>query len=136
MKALYETSATAVGGRNGKVKTSDGILDLEVRLPKSMGGNTTGYTNPEQLFAAGYAACFDNALNYMAKLERLPISSKVTANVALINGDGGFDLAVNLDVEINGVEPEVANRLLEMAHKGCPYSRALKGNVDVKINLV
>ncbi|MDX5479570.1 MAG: organic hydroperoxide resistance protein [Cyclobacteriaceae bacterium] len=136
MKALYETSATAVGGRNGKVKTSDGILDLEVRLPKSMGGNTTGYTNPEQLFAAGYAACFDNALNYIAKQERLPISSKVTAHVALINGDGGFDLAVNLEVEINGVEPEVANRLLEMAHKGCPYSRALRGNVEVNINLI
>lgn len=136
MKALYETSATAVGGRNGKVKTSDGILDLEVRLPKSMGGNTTGYTNPEQLFAAGYAACFDNALNYIAKQERLPISSKVTAHVSLINGDGGFDLAVNLEVEINGVEPEVANRLLEMAHKGCPYSRALRGNVEVNINLI
>jgi lipoyl-dependent peroxiredoxin len=136
MKFLYETAATAVGGRNGKVTTDDGTLDLEVRLPRSMGGTGTGYTNPEQLFAAGYAACFDNALNYIAKQERTPISSKVTAKVALIQGEGGFDLDVQLEVEINGVETNEAEKLLAMAHKACPYSRALGNKMEVKTNLV
>ncbi len=136
MKFVYETAATAVGGRNGKVTTDDGTLDLEVRLPRSMGGTGTGYTNPEQLFAAGYAACFDNALNYIARQERTAISSKVTAHVALVQGDGGFDLDVRLDVEINGVETNEAERLLAMAHKACPYSRALGNKIEVKTNLI
>jgi lipoyl-dependent peroxiredoxin len=136
MKSIYNTSATAVGGRNGNVTTSDGILDLQVRLPKSMGGSSSGYTNPEQLFASGYAACFDNALNYIARQERKPISSKVTAHISLLQGEGGFDLGVELQVEIKGVEAEEARSLLKKAHASCPYSRAIKGNVDVKINLI
>ncbi|MGY6521293.1 MAG: organic hydroperoxide resistance protein [Mongoliitalea sp.] len=136
MQKLYETSATAVGGRNGSVKSSDGVLELDVRLPKVFGGQGGSYTNPEQLFAAGYAACFDNALNYIAKSQRLAISSKVTAHVALIQGTPtAWDLAVTLDVEINGLEESEAQKLLEQAHESCPYSRAIKGNVEVTINL-
>lgn len=136
MQKLYETSATAVGGRNGSVKSSDGVLELDVRLPKVFGGQGGSYTNPEQLFAADYAACFDNALNYIAKAQRLAISSKVTAHVALIQGTPtAWDLAVTLDVEINGLEDSEAQKLLEQAHESCPYSRAIKGNIEVIINL-
>jgi lipoyl-dependent peroxiredoxin len=137
MQKLFETSATAVGGRNGRVKSSDGVLDLEVRLPNVFGGSGGAYTNPEQLFAAGYSACFDSALNYIAKVQGLVISSKVTAHVALIQGSPtAWDLAVTLDVEINGLEETEAKKLLGLAHESCPYSRALKGNVEVKINLI
>jgi lipoyl-dependent peroxiredoxin len=137
MQKLFETSATAVGGRNGRVKSADGVLDLEVRLPKVFGGVGGAYTNPEQLFAAGYAACFDSALNFIAKSQRLDISSKVTAHVALVQGTPrAWDLDVTLDVEINGLEETEAKKLLDLAHDSCPYSRALKGNVEVKINLI
>jgi lipoyl-dependent peroxiredoxin len=136
MQKLYETSATAVGGRNGSVKSSDGVLELDVRLPKVFGGQGGNYTNPEQLFAAGYAACFDNALNFIAKSQRLAISSKVTAHVALVQGTPtAWDLEVTLDVEINGLEESEAQKLLEQAHESCPYSRAIKGNVEVTLNL-
>ncbi|UJP63356.1 organic hydroperoxide resistance protein [Mongoliitalea daihaiensis] len=136
MQKLYETSATAVGGRNGSVKSSDGVLELDVRLPKVFGGQGGSYTNPEQLFAAGYAACFDNALNFIAKSQRLAISSKVTAHVALIQGTPtAWDLAVTLDVEINGLEESEAQKLMEQAHDSCPYSRAIQGNVQVTLNL-
>jgi lipoyl-dependent peroxiredoxin len=137
MQKLFETSATAVGGRNGRVKSADGVLDLEVRLPMVFGGLGGAYTNPEQLFAAGYAACFDSALNYIAKSQRLAISSKVTAHVALVQGTPtAWDLDVVLDVEINGLEETEAKKLLDLAHDSCPYSRALKGNVEVKMNLI
>jgi len=137
MQKLFETSATAMGGRNGRVKSADGVLDLEVRLPKVFGGAGGAYTNPEQLFAAGYAACFDSALNFIAKSQRLAISSKVTAHVALVQGTPtAWDLDVTLDVEINGLEETEAKKLLDLAHENCPYSRALKGNVEVKINLI
>lgn len=137
MQKLFETAAYAVGGRNGKVKSLDGVLDLEVRLPKVFGGSGGAYTNPEQLFAAGYAACFDSALNYLAKVQGLAISSKVTAHVALIQGTPtAWDLAVTLDVEVNGMEKQDAKKLVDLAHESCPYSRALKGNVQVDINLI
>lgn len=137
MQKLFETAAYAVGGRNGKVKSLDGVLDLEVRLPKVFGGSGGAYTNPEQLFAAGYAACFDNALNYLAKVQGLAISSKVTAHVALIQGTPtAWDLAVTLDVEVNEMEKQDAKKLVDLAHESCPYSRALKGNVQVDINLI
>lgn len=136
MKAIYQTSATAIGGRNGKVKTEDGNLELEVRMPISLGGIGGGYTNPEQLFAAGYAACFDNALNHVAKNQRIAISSKVTAKVGLVQAEFGFDLEVALDVEINGIEEDEAKQLLQTAHAVCPYSRAIRNNVKVELNLV
>src|SRR5687768_16911530 len=103
MKALYQTTVEVSGGRNGKVRSEDGALELEVRLPKELGGQQAGYTNPEQLFAAGYAACFDSALNLVMHRERVKSEapSSIKATVALVpNGSGGFLLDVSLAVEL------------------------------------
>ncbi len=137
MKPIYETSVTASGGRNGRVISQDGVIDLEVRIPKEMKGPGGPYTNPEQLFAAGYAACFDSALNLVARLDRKKITSQVTARVGLkIAGLSGMELVVSLDAHIEGVDEDTAKKLLEKAHKTCPYSNAIRNNVDVKVNLV
>lgn len=137
MKPLFTTSVTATGGRNGKVTSQDGVLQMEVRMPKELKGPGGAFTNPEQLFAAGYAACFDSALNLAARLERKKIGSAVTATVGLkVAGLSGMDLVVSLDVKVDGVEKDVAQKLLEKAHKLCPYSKAIRNNVDVIINLV
>jgi Ohr subfamily peroxiredoxin len=136
MKVMYSTSAAAVGGRNGKVISEDGVLSLDVRIPKEMGGEGGAYTNPEQLFAAGYAACFDSALNYNARRLKLRITSKTRATVSLVMGDESqMDLSVNLDVSMEGVDREKALELLDLAHATCPYSRALRNNVEVRISL-
>lgn len=136
MEALYTAKATAEGGRLGKVKSSDGTLDLALSMPKSLGGQgKEDATNPEQLFAAGYAACFDSALNLVARQSRKRIESKVTAEVSIgKDTDGGFRLAVVLNVAINGVELEEAQELVKKAHLVCPYSKATKGNIEVELN--
>jgi len=137
MNIIYQTKATASGGRDGKVLSEDGVLDLEVRVPRSMGGSGGAYTNPEQLFAAGYAACFDSALNHVARMQKMKIDSKVTATIGLqMSETKGFDISVALDVEINGVEKSAALDLLEKAHATCPYSKAIRNNVEVKVNLL
>jgi len=137
MKPVYETTVTASGGRDGRVVSQDGVIDLEVRTPKEMRGPGGAFTNPEQLFAAGYAACFDSALNFVARTERKKIISQVTATVGLkLAGLAGFELVVTLDVRVEGVDQEAAQKLLQKAHNTCPYSKALRNNVDVKINLV
>ncbi|WP_413292790.1 organic hydroperoxide resistance protein [Bdellovibrio sp. HCB185ZH] len=137
MSKLYTAVATATGGRNGKVESSDGVLNLEVRIPKEMGGSGGAFTNPEQLFAAGYAACFDSALNFVAMQQKTKITSSVNAEVGIgPNGSGGFALAVKLRAKIEGVERNIAQQLLETAHKVCPYSNATRGNVPVEIELV
>ncbi|MDJ1479062.1 organic hydroperoxide resistance protein [Cytophagaceae bacterium YF14B1] len=136
MKTIYETKATATGGRNGKVSTEDGILNLEVRMPNSMGGNGGNYTNPEQLFAAGYAACFDSALQFVARSQKLRIESQVTATVGLQSSETeGITLVAALEADIQGVDREVAQQLLEKAHATCPYSRAIHSNVNVSVTL-
>ncbi|MDJ1466406.1 organic hydroperoxide resistance protein [Cytophagaceae bacterium DM2B3-1] len=136
MKTIYETKATATGGRNGKVSTEDGILNLEVRMPNSMGGNGGNYTNPEQLFAAGYAACFDSALQFVARSQKLRIESQVTATVGLQSSETeGITLVAALEADIQGVDREVAQQLLEKAHATCPYSRAIHHNVNVSVTL-
>ncbi|MBE9583481.1 organic hydroperoxide resistance protein [Mucilaginibacter sp. JRF] len=138
MKTLYETSATAVGGRNGKVTSEDGVLELEVRMPKELGGNGAGYTNPEQLFASGYAACFDSALNLVlgqAKIKPESATSvKATVGIGQIEG-GAFQLEVKLTVTIPGIEKEQALQLVERAHQVCPYSNATRGNIDVELEV-
>lgn len=135
MSKVYEAVVTSKGGREGHIKSSDGILDLDVSLPKSMGGNEK-HTNPEQLFAAGYAACYENALIHIGKAKKLDTSnSQVTAKVGLIMGDNGVDLTAHLYVTLPNLEKEVAQNLIEEAHKTCPYSKATKGNIDVKIEL-
>ncbi|MGD9977078.1 MAG: organic hydroperoxide resistance protein [Bacteroidales bacterium] len=137
MKTIYQTKVTAEGGRNGRVVSEDGILNFDVRVPQAMGGGGGSYTNPEQLFAAGYAACFDNALIYLARRQKLKINSKVTATVGLQETEsGGFALIANLDVEIPGVEKSVAHELIAQAHATCPYSNAIRNNVNVKVSLV
>ena len=139
MKTLYKTSATVTGGRNGKVKSEDGALELEVRMPKELGGTELGYTNPEQLFAAGYAACFDSALNLVMGQEKVKpeAPSTVKASVALLPNDkGGFKLGVELAVTIPGIEKSKALELVEKAHEVCPYSNATRGNIEVTLEVI
>ncbi len=136
MEALYKTKVKVDGGRNGKAASEDNVLNLEMRMPKELGGTGGEYTNPEQLFAAGYAACFDGALNLMAKNRKMHLKNTVvTADVTLGKVSDGLALAVNLEVEIPGVEEALANELLEEAHQFCPYSRATRGNIDVTVSL-
>ena len=135
MKVLYTAVATATGGRNGQVKSDNGVLDLEVRAPKAMGGANDDYTNPEQLFAAGYAACFDSALNHIIRIEKVNTrATSVTAKVSIGSiENGAFGLAVELVVNISEVSIEEAQRLTERAHQVCPYSNATRNNVEVKL---
>lgn len=135
ISVLYTASATATGGRNGHVRSSDGVLDLEVRMPKQLGGSGGAYTNPEQLFAAGYAACFDSALKLVISQARMQTGeTSVRAEVAIgKTPDGGFALAVQLHVNVPGVEKAVAQELVEKAHQVCPYSNATRGNIEVTL---
>lgn len=135
-KVVYKTKATAEGGREGRISTDDGILDLKVSVPKSMGGPGKEQTNPEQLFAAGYAACFDSALNFIASQEKEEITSRVEVTVGLkATTATELDLMVELSAQIDGVNREKAEELLQKAHTVCPYSKAINGNVDVTLTL-
>jgi Ohr subfamily peroxiredoxin len=133
-KRLYTAEATAVGGRDGHVRSSDAILDVDVRMPVEMGG-PGGATNPEQLFAAGYAACFQSALLVVGRRQKVDVSeSTVTARVTLGTIEGGaFNIAVVLEVHIPQVEAARAQELIEAAHAVCPYSNATRGNIDVDL---
>ncbi|WP_294304222.1 organic hydroperoxide resistance protein [uncultured Chryseobacterium sp.] len=137
MKTLYTTKVTATGGRNGHVKSEKGILDLEVKMPKALGGANDNFTNPEMLFAAGYAACFDSALNRVISLSKTQTGeTTVTAEVSIGQLDnGGFGLAVQLDVNIPGISQEEAQSLTEKAHEICPYSNATRNNIEVKLSV-
>jgi osmotically inducible protein OsmC len=136
MDALYEAVGHATGdGRNGHARTDDGMLDLDVRVPTELGG-PGGATNPEQLFACGYAACFHSAIKFTAARQKLDVTdSEVSATVFLGMIETGFGLAVELDVSIPNLDKETAQRLTEDAHKVCPYSNATRGNIDVRITL-
>jgi lipoyl-dependent peroxiredoxin len=135
MEKIYTAKAVATGGRNGHVKSSDGALDADVRVPKEMGGPAGTYLNPETMFAAGYAACFDSALNHVARLEKVQTGeTSVTAEVSIGKLEtGGFTLAVVLEVSIPGVEKAQAEELAKKAHATCPYSNATRGNIDVQL---
>lgn len=137
MKTLYTTNVTAKGGRNGQVKSDNGVLDLEVRMPKGLGGANDDYTNPEMLFAAGYAACFDSALNLIISKSKIQTGeTSVAAKVSIgQNEDGGFGLAAELDVNIPGVSLEEAQELTEKVHQICPYSNATRNNIEVKLSV-
>ncbi len=138
MEAIYTTTVNASGdGRNGHVASEDGILDTDVRIPKEMGG-PGGATNPEQLFAAGYAACFHSALKLVGGQEKADVTdTQVSATVSIGTLDsGGFGLAVELDVAIPKVEHDAALALVEKAHEVCPYSNATRGNIDVVLTVV
>jgi osmotically inducible protein OsmC len=135
---MYTAKATATGGRNGQVKSADGALDIQIRMPKEMGGPSGTFLNPEILFAGGYAACFDSALNMIIKMEKVQTGTTVvTAEVSIGKHDnGGFGLAVKLDVEIPGIDREKAQELANKAHQVCPYSNATRGNVDVQLSVI
>jgi Ohr subfamily peroxiredoxin len=134
---IFTTSATAHGGRTGKITSPDEQLTLDLSVPKEMGGPGGAGTNPEQLFAAGYAACFHSALSLIGRRRKVDTSSStVTGIVGLSpNGAGGFQLAVTLSIALPDVEPSVAHELIEAAHQVCPYSNAVRGNVDVQLEL-
>ncbi len=135
MTTLYTTKATASAGRNGQVTTDDNMLDLALSYPKEMGG-TGEATNPEQLFAAGYSACFSNAILHVAREMKVKLTqAPVTAEVGIgPNETGGFALTVALAVTLE-LEEEQAQQLVKTAHQVCPYSNAVKGNIDVKITV-
>lgn len=137
MEILYTAAATATGGRDGQVTSSDGVLSLDLRVPVEMGGNGGAYTNPEQLFAAGYAACFDGALGLIIKSARMEAGpTHVTAEVSFGKNDGGgFGLEVLLRVHVPGVTQAVAEELAAKAHEICPYSQATRGNIDVTLHV-
>ena len=135
-KVLYTAEASTMGGRDGHARSSDGVLDVDVRVPEAMGGQGGG-TNPEQLFAAGYAACFQSALGVVSRRKKVATSgSTVTAKVSIGAIEGGaFGLAVELDVAIPGVDGESAQELADAAHQVCPYSNATRGNIEVTVNV-
>lgn len=137
MKALYTAEALATGdGRNGHSRTSDGTIDLNMAVPQEMGGSGDG-ANPEQLFAVGYAACFHGALRVVGKKAGADLSdSAVGARVSIgDNGQGGFGLAVELEITLPNVEPAAAQELAEQAHQVCPYSNATRNNIDVTLTV-
>jgi lipoyl-dependent peroxiredoxin len=133
---IYTATATVIGGRAaGHGRTSDGLLDVQLRLPKEMGGEERG-TNPEQLFAVGYAACFEGALGVVARREKAEVGEvSIDSSVDLIpNGSGGFFLAVGLDVTLPGLsDAEQAKAIVAAAHQVCPYSNATRGNIEVTL---
>lgn len=134
MSALYTTKATASAGRNGHVSTDDGLLALDLSYPKEMGG-TGAATNPEQLFAAGYAACFSNAVLHIAREAKIELkSAPVSAEVGIIqNNNGGFALTVSLEVNLDLPEQQ-AVELVTKSHQICPYSNATRGNITVTVS--
>lgn len=133
MTAMYTAVATATGAPNRKVTSDNGVLSLELRSPKALGGANDDYTNPEQLFAAGYAACFDTALNLVIKQGKVTTGvTTVTAHVSIGKLDtGGFIFAVTLQVNVPGVSLEQAKELADKAHQVCPYSNSTRGNIEV-----
>ena len=132
-KILYTASATSTGGRGGRAVSSDGILDVSLTAPKELGGAGTG-TNPEQLFAAGYSACFNGALALVAKRAGVDASgAEVTANIGFGPEGDSYGITADLEVRIPGVELAQAQELAEAAHHVCPYSRATRGNVPVTV---
>ena len=133
MTALYTAVATATGAPNRRVTSDNGVLSLELRSPKALGGANDDYTNPEQIFAAGYAACFDISLNLVIKQAKVTTGvTTVTAHVSIGKLDtGGFIFAVTLQVNVPGVSLEQAKELADKAHQVCPYSNSTRGNIEV-----
>lgn len=138
MQTLYQAEATAVGGRNGQVETSDGLLKFELSIPKSMGGpGKPNTTNPEQLFACGYAACFGSAIDHAAKMNQQEIGTiRVTAFVDIGKANQGLELSCELKVHIDDLSKEETEKLIQAAHQMCPYSRATRNNINVKISAI
>lgn len=139
LTVLYTTSATASGGRNGRTRSADGIVDVELSVPKAMGGpGRSGTTTPEDLFAAGYAACFGSAAEFMCKqlgLKPTHVEIKCAVSIGSLAA-GGFGLAVALTATVQGLSQADAEKLINAAHQVCPYSNATRGNIEVDITVV
>ncbi|MEO6277955.1 organic hydroperoxide resistance protein [Roseateles sp.] len=140
-KALYTATATATGGRAGTAKSSDGVLDLALTTPKELGGNGATGTNPEQLFAAGYSACFIGAMKAVAGKQKisLPAEVSITSDVTIgphANKPGAFGIQVDMKISVPGMERAALEALVATAHEVCPYSNATRGNVDVTLTIV
>jgi osmotically inducible protein OsmC len=135
-KTLYTASATATGGRDGRITSDDGTLDLAVTPPKALGGSGAPGTNPEQLFAAGYAACFGSALAHVARAQKITTGPvHITANVAIGPVAGVFGLAVELVASLPELARDQAEALVKAAHEVCPYSNATRNNIVVDLRL-
>jgi len=137
VEILYTAEATVKGGREGQGRTSDGRLEVDFDVPSEMGGPGGSGTNPEQLFALGFAACFQSSMQRYATMRKLDLSdAKVTARVGIgLLKTGGLGLRVTLDLDAPGISPEDAMMLMERAHETCPYSRATRGNIDVTLTV-
>jgi lipoyl-dependent peroxiredoxin len=139
VNVLYRTKASATGGREGHARTEDGTLDVNLTIPKELGGNGAPGNNPEKLFAAGYSACFLGAMKFVATQggPKVPDNTSVTGTVGIgPRSEGGFGLDVELDISLPGLPRDEAQELIEKADKVCPYSNALRGNVPVRLKLV
>ena len=138
MSVLYKATATSTGGRDGRAVSSDKALDVQLAAPRELGGNGAAGTNPEQLFAAGYSACFLSAMKFVAgqRKQALPGDTTVTADVGVgPNDKGGFALDVELRISLPGLDETAARELVDAAHTVCPYSNATRNNVDVRVRL-
>jgi lipoyl-dependent peroxiredoxin len=137
LAVLYTATATAKGGRDGHVRSDDGTLDLPVTMPRSLGGSGAPGTNPEQLFAAGYSACFGSALGLVARMQKINVGPfDITAKVSIGKTDaGGFGLSVELRGRFESLAREQAQALMEAAHQVCPYSNATRGNIQVTLSV-
>jgi lipoyl-dependent peroxiredoxin len=135
MKTLYTAVSSAHGGRDGHVRSSDGIVDLDLKTPKEMGGPGGAGTNPEQLFAAGYAACFESAMRVVARKQKLALADvTVTGHVSFnVTEQGKYVLSAELHGKVDGISHEEAEALMRAAHEVCPYSNATRGNIEVKL---
>ncbi len=135
---LYQTTVTATGGRKGHVRSENGVIDQDLAIPREMGGSGGALSNPEQLFAAGYAACFDSALAFVAAQQKVATGpSEVRATVGIgPNGQGGFGLTVKLEVSLPQMARDAAQALLDATDRVCPYSNAVRGNVPVELVLL
>ena len=137
-KVLYRATAKATGGRDGSATSADGAINVPLSTPKELGGAGGSGTNPEQLFAAGYSACFIGALKFVAGQQkiRLPDDLSITGNVGIGMIPAGFGIEVQLDITMPDIERSVAEGLIEKAHQVCPYSNATRGNINVTLNLI
>ena len=140
-KALYTATATATGGRAGTAKSSDGALDVVLTTPKQLGGDGAAGTNPEQLFAAGYSACFIGAMKAVSARQKiaLPAEVSITSDVAIgphANKPGAFGIQVDMKISVPGMDRAQLEALVKTAHEVCPYSNATRGNVDVSLTIV
>ena len=136
-KVIYKAHAKSTGGRDGTTRSSDGLLDVKLSVPREMGG-AGGGVNPEQLFAAGYSACFIGAMKFVAGMQKvaLPTDTSISATVGIGQIPAGFGIEVQLEVKVPGIDRAVAQAIVDKAHQVCPYSNATRGNIEVTITLV